>query len=984
MLKCNFVVQNESLYIATSSPSGQFALQTLSDSLLDAELKAFSGQPVSITDRQLYQITLWQLNEDKFVLSMRFHHALIDGESLALFSARILARYFDEQRALPSNEVDFFDYALFVSNQQTADTVDAQRSYWTQYLDSYQPLGNLPGYTPLAEGNSAKAQPLHIDKYQATLLQSTAQHQRCSTLGLLHTLFALSLNSLAGGNDLLIASPVSGRNDQNLDSVLGFFATTQLFRHQINGNVSLSALMNKTHSDYLQGLQHLHLPIGEIAALLPSRPKGSAIPFMLNINTQQDSAALDTGLTVSHIPQALGESLFDITLNVTITEQNWQCHWHYNSKRVTDGLIQRLSEQLHLWIAYLDTHLNTPVSQLEIVTAKERALVNSSNDTHTPVQGNLLAHIAAVSAKMPDKIAVEDSEANLTYRALLQRAKRYTGAIAASSNTPVKRVGIAMTPSCESIAAILGCMMAGAAYLPLDKQYPRQRLDYMVDSAELDLVISDEVQFDEVAMLMTAMVDEAQETQGAITQTPEAHQKAYLIFTSGTTGKPKGIPITHVALMNLAVAQSATFELNANSRVLQMANAGFDAAVSEWAIALYSGATLVIPAREEKQDSTRLQSLLCNKQITHITLPPALMPYINVASLTTLSHVVLAGQACQPDIAKQWSAHCKVFNAYGPSEAAVCTTIYQGDIAGKDVPIGMPISNMRCYIVNPLMQVCPAYVEGEILIGGTGLTSGYLHNAQANQDKFIRASFFGHSGETLYRSGDIGFYDESGNIHFVGRNDEQVKLNGFRIELAEIEVVAKLHAEIIDAKAIIIDAKAGQQLTLMVAAIQQTFDQEVLYAHLEQYLPNFMLPSTILSLTSLPTTANGKHDLDKLKQLALGQQSLPTSQPRYQFEQDIAAIWADALDRTTIGPDCDFFKIGGNSLTASQVCARIARHSNIDISARTLFMHSSLDEFCQHLLVTLLLSGNDSEQLEAYLNDVPEHIMEQLSIKLER
>ncbi len=537
---------------------------------------------------------------------------------------------------------------------------------------------------------------------------------------------------------------------------------------------------------------------------------------------------------------------------------------------------------------------------------------------------------------------------------------------------PEDFVGICLDRSIDMVVAMLATLKAGGAYLPLDPSYPQARLEHMLTDSQVQWVLTQQAmlgltQNTGVQSLALDAAAVQQALQQAVSTNPvlpgsSARQLAYLIYTSGSTGKPKGVMLEHHAAVNLARAQIKHFAVKPGSRVLHFASINFDAATSEWLMALLSGASLHICPTATRYNPIALADHLLQQQITHVTLPPAVLQQLDFERAYALQALIVAGEAFDQQLSDLWGAKYKFFNAYGPSEVTVCATM-SDPIQPGHLHMGRAMANTRLYVLDPQGQLVPPGLVGELYVAGVGLARGYLNQPQLTAERFIQHRFKDGHEERLYRTGDLVCYTEAGNLRFVGRSDHQVKIRGFRIELEEIEQQLTSHPQVQAALIMVDQAESAPRLVAYVIT-KQADDNHLtgqLRAHLQIALPDYMIPAVIMPLTQFPLTANGKIDRQALPAPVVTSPTAVHQAPVSHTEVTLAALWATVLNLPVaeISADANFFELGGHSLLAVKLMTQISKQLHVNLPIEALFEAQNLTELAAHVD---MLSGQHRAQ----------------------
>jgi amino acid adenylation domain-containing protein len=563
--------------------------------------------------------------------------------------------------------------------------------------------------------------------------------------------------------------------------------------------------------------------------------------------------------------------------------------------------------------------------------------------------------------RSPEAIALVFEDRELTYAELNSQANRLAHLLIGRGIGPENLVALALPRSAEMIIALLGVLKAGAAYLPLDADYPAERLAYMLRDAQPPCVLTTARIAERLPEGGVQLVLDHPTTAGALAQSPETnpsdaertgplspHNPAYVIYTSGSTGTPKGVVVAHAGIPSLAAASIDHLAITPKARILQFASLSFDVSLSEVAIALVSGATLALPAKEQRTGEP-LARFLRSRGITHALVPPAVLASLpDDLSLETL---VVGGEPSSPDLVSRWSKGRRMINVYGPTETTVCATMSE-PLSGTIVQlIGRPIWNTRVYVLDGGLRPVPVGVRGELYIAGAGLARGYLNRPALSAERFV-ADPSGAPGTKMYRTGDLARWRGDGELEFLGRADQQLKIRGFRIEPGEIEAVLLGHPAVAQAAVIAREDRQGDKRLVgyVVAQSGQPADPALLRSHVAQSLPDYMVPGAIMVLEALPLTPNGK-----LNRKALPVPDFRTSSgatwraPRIAREEILCGLFAETLAVPQVGIEDNFFELGGHSLLATRLVSRIRATLGVELPIRSLFEAPTVAELAERL-----------------------------------
>ena len=649
-------------------------------------------------------------------------------------------------------------------------------------------------------------------------------------------------------------------------------------------------------------------------------------------------------------------------LTLVIASDGQECFWFYNTSAFDGDSIARMQDQFAIFLQGIVTDPACCVAEIPLLSEQERhKILVDWNDTHTDYPKDKCIHqlFEAQVEQTPDAIAVIFGDEQLTYKELNRRANQLAHHLGNLGVRPEVLVGICVERSLEMIVGVLGILKAGGAYVPLDPAYPPERLVFMLEDAEVAVLLTQArlVEFlpkhqGRIVCVDTdwEIIERQSEENPRCNFTPE--NLAYVIYTSGSTGKPKGVLVPHSGISNLATALHRICNVQPNSRVLQFASLSFDGSVTELVMTLLAGATMVMGTRDSLLPGPNLIQLLRNFAIATVVLPPSVLAVLPANELPAVRTIIVAGEACSRDLVAKWSSGHRFFNGYGPTECTVCTTIVECTDSKEAPPIGRPIANTQVYILDAQKQLVPIGVPGELYIGGVGVTRGYLNRPELTAERFIPNPFSKDSGSRLYKTGDLTRYLPDGNIEFLGRIDYQVKIRGFRIELGEIEAVLRQNRAVQDAVVIgqEYDLNDKRLVAYVVPSQEQVFSTSELRRYLKQKLPDHMVPSAFVQLEALPLTPNDKVDRRVLPMPDRTRSVEETfAPPLTLFEEVMAGIWSEVLRLDSVGIHDNFFELGGHSLLAVRVLEQIEKTFGKNLPLATIFQSPTIEQLANLL-----------------------------------
>ncbi|WP_201374209.1 non-ribosomal peptide synthetase [Ktedonobacter robiniae] len=594
-------------------------------------------------------------------------------------------------------------------------------------------------------------------------------------------------------------------------------------------------------------------------------------------------------------------------------------------------------------------------------TERERILYHW-NETHRfSIRPRGLHQLFEEQARLtPNAIALKTSSVNLTYKEVEERANQLAHALCHMHLPAGGHVGVCMSKVPETIIGLLAILKAGGVYVPLDPHYPQERLAFMAADAQLSALLTQQKVRHALPALEVPILylesdwfQKSKESTKPLAWEVEVEQLAYIIYTSGSTGRPKGVQVSHQGICNMVEVQKRTFELQAGDRVLQFSSLSFDASIWEICMSICTGATLCLGEEDVVPAGHALEATLSSMAITVVTLPPSLLASLSPVALPQLRTIIVAGEACSAELVTSWSNGRRLFNAYGPTEATVCATIERCTDDTRQPAIGRPIDNTQTYILDSTLTPVPIGVAGELYISGIGLAYAYLNRQGLTAERFIPHPFSRQEGARLYRTGDRGRYRVDGTIEFLGRIDSQVKIRGYRIEPGEIEAVLLEHPTVQTCAVVVQKSAAGEQqlVAYITTRAQHVFSSEELRAYLQRCLPEYMLPTLLVPLETMPLTPNGKVDRKGLPDAQTIRQQTVASlvQPITSTERVVASIWQDCLHLEKVGLHENFFELGGHSLLVVQVIQRTQEHFQREVALTDLFEYPTVSAFAKFL-----------------------------------
>ncbi|KAB8143113.1 amino acid adenylation domain-containing protein [Chloroflexia bacterium SDU3-3] len=948
---------------------------------LDAALLEAARHGFDLASELPLRATLFALGPGEHALLLLLHHIAGDGASLDPL-ARDLAQAYAARRAggapawqpLP---VQYADYAawqarLLGDDADPESLIARQLAFWRGALAGAPDQLELPTDRPRPAVASYRGAtvPLAIPPALHARLAALARERGATVFMVIQAALAALLTRLGAGSDIPIGSPVAGRDERALDGLIGFFVNTLVLRTRTEGNPSFAALVDRVREADLAAYAHQDVPFERLVeALNPPRSlaRHPLFQVMLAFQSAPDAPLAMADLRASMRPLHIGAAKFDLLLNLDERRSadgspaGIEGFLEYSADLFGLPSAQALAARLLRLIEAAAASPSTPIGLLPLLSAQELAQIEAWNRTAHPVAPETLpsAFLAQV-ARSPDAPAVVFEGAQLTYAELDAAACRLARLLIDHGAGPERIVAVVVPRSLELITALYAIHKAGAAYLPIDPDYPLDRIAFMLEDAAPACVLSlapvvgvlPQDLVAPVLVLDTPSLAEELRRYPAHALAPaelaeplRPDHPAYVIYTSGSTGRPKGVVVPHAGIINRLRWMQAEYRLGADDRVLQKTPSSFDVSVWEFFWPLLEGATLVVARPDGHKDPAYLAELIQAERITTIHFVPSMLQVFihepSAARCTGLRRVICSGEALPAELVGQFYARLDVplHNLYGPTEASVDVTYWPcrpGD-AATSVPIGRPVWNTQLRILDANMQPLPVGVAGELYLAGVQLARGYLNRPELTAERFV-ADPFGPAGARMYRTGDLARWRDDGAVEYIGRIDHQVKIRGFRIELEEIEAQLAQRPEVAQVAVVVREDAPGDRriVAYVVPTALAEYDPVRLRRHLAGRLPEYMVPSAFVAVAALPLSPNGKLD-----RKALPAPDAPASvggrPPRTPQEAALCEIFAEVLGLSEVGAEDSFFDLGGHSLLAVQLISRAREALGAALSIGSLF-----------------------------------------------
>jgi surfactin family lipopeptide synthetase A len=961
-------------------------LRNLPDGQREAAALRIAGDdahiPFDLNRGPLFRAQLVQVADEDFRLFVTLHHLIFDGYSgYRVFLPELAALYESfaqgKPSPLPALDFQFADYALGQQEWQRGAEVEERLQYWKRQLANASPGLALPTATARsgAQNFAGAMRTLQVPAGLSEDLRRLSRQAGATSFMTLLAAFYVLLHRYSGQDDILIGSNTAGRNRPGTEKLLGYFLNTIVLRTDLSGDPSFTELVERVRKVTLGALANDGVPLDRLVAEVQPKRDGNRNPFFqVLFSLEPPLSNGNPGWDLTCIDVETGTSKFELCLVLDDRPDGLLCRFIYNTALFDEGAISRMAGHWHRLLESVVANPAGKISELPILSQPERdQLLVEWNRTDAPKPHLRVDELfeAQVQAK-PNAIAVKCGTQRLTYLELNRQADRVARRLQDLGVGPDQAVAICVDRSLEMMVGLMGILKAGGGYVALDPAYPRERLEFMLaDCGATVLLTHSRVTALQLAQRMTTVLldsnlqDSVRQHSVTEPETATFDSLAYMIYTSGSTGAPKGVPVTHG---NLAHSNQARLDYYKDpvGNFLLLSSYAFDSSVAGIFHTLTCGGTLVIPPPEARFEPTGIARLIAENSVSHMLTFPSLYAEVldraQPAQIASLKTVIVAGEVCpRPLLDRHYQVlpQATLFNEYGPTEATVWSTVYECEPGESDlhVPIGRPIENTQCYVLDRNQQPVPIYVPGELYIGGDGVTGGYRNRAKLSKASFVKSAFAAPDAAKLYRTGDLVRYRPDGNLEFLGRRDQQVKIRGLRIEPAEIEALLAQHPDVREGAVIVHSHGTGEpHLVAYVATREehQTSSGE-LQGFLKSRLPASMIPPVFHLLSTLPRTPNGKVDRARLQsdQLQSDQATAVIEPsrivgPRNEIEKRLLGIWQRVFKMDSHKPENqdvtqDFFALGGHSLLAAELLAGIEKEFGKIFSLAFVFQAPTIE-----------------------------------------
>ncbi|MED1784018.1 edeine biosynthesis hybrid PKS-NRPS EdeI [Brevibacillus fortis] len=924
---------------------------------------------------------LIRMDENKHLLLFDMHHIISDGVSINILIREFFQLY--QGLELPELRIQYKDYSVWQTEQLGNGVLAAQEKFWLKELGGELPVLNLPTDHPRPSVQSFEGDVLTFEIPQEMTEKILAQAKNNGATLYMTLLGALTimLSKYAGEEDIIIGSPVAGRHHADLENIVGVFLNTLAMRNFPRSDRTVADFLQEVKERALAALSHADYPFEMLVDRL-TLPKDTArnplfdVMFILQNTGDAKGSMSANGLTLSPYPFEQRSTQFDLTFDIIEREQRLIVDIEYSNKLFSKETITSMSTHFQKILEQMVEDPKQLIGKMSMLAAEERLLLMEQwNDTSLEYsrEKTVVQLFEEVAAIQPNALAVTCGDEKVTYAEINKRSNQVARLIKQHGVTADTCVGLLTNRSVEMMVGLLAILKAGAAFVPIDPQYPEERISYVLENSMTRLVLThDSLAEKQWGSVVRVDVNDSQIVMQDDSNLPAQAAPgdlAYVIYTSGSTGKPKGVMVEHGNLMSFCAGIGKHIDFASADKMLAVTTISFDIFLLETIVPLSKGMTVVIATEQQQADPQVLKELIFQEEINFLQLTPSRLQLMleeksNLHALDCLKAILIGGEALSAALFQRLRTQTKarLYNLYGPTETTIWSTV-QDLTDAEAITIGAPLPNTQVYILDEHLQVQPMKITGDLYIAGDGVTRGYFGQPALTAERYIPHPFI--PGQRMYKTGDLARWLPDGRIEYVGRSDFQCKVRGYRIELGEIESALCQHPEITEAVVSVRDTASNPYLAAYYMGTR-TLDSEELRAMLSKSLPDYMIPHFYTHMSMWPLTPNGKLDRKSLPEPdALNDNPTEYQAPATRLEEQVADIWREVLKREMVGMQDNFFHIGGTSLLLVQVHAKLEQLYPGRVRIADLFAHPTLSSLTNFLRNTALELADEQEETDS-------------------
>ncbi len=954
---------------------------------VEEKFRHYASTPFDLTNGPLVRIEIMNLGQEEHMLMFSGHHIICDGWSWSVILKEIGQLYTSyvtgESVELPIAG-KFSEYVREELAEQSGEDVQDAYKFWIEQFATLPPVLNLPTDRSRPAFKSFKGATVRyqFDDKAYKAAKSVASEEGVSLFTLLLSTFNLLLGRLAGQDDIVVAIPTAGQLQFGEDALVGHCVNLLPLRTRLDRSLPVTDFLKLTTTAVLDAYDYQECTLGGIIRRLSIPRDPGRMPLVeVNFNLDRDGAGVEfEGLEIS-VAQSPKEAVnFDIFFNLNEQEDGFFLDLDYNAELFDEKTIRRWVHHFEALLLGIAADVTTPIGQLPLTFAGQNEVKMTSfaqKIVDYPKDATLTSLFEQQALQSPDAVAVEFEDTRLTYQDLDEHANRFGQYLTSMGVGPEVLVGVHMERSAGMLVTLLGVLKAGGAYIPMDPSYPDTRISYMIEDAGLNLLLTEKALLNDLdesilpdGLKVVCLDSEWAKISKKSNDQPEvqinADNLAYVIYTSGSTGNPKGVEITHGALVNFLCSMQEEPGFSSTDILLSVTTLSFDIAGLELYLPVISGGKVVIVSQDTTIDGIKLSKAIEDADITVMQATPATWRMLLEAGWKGKPDLTIlcGGEAMPATLVRDLGDKCSaLWNMYGPTETTIWSSVHRIEIDAPVISIGTPIANTEFYILDDQLQPVPPGSIGQLYIGGDGLARGYLKRPELTAERFIPHPFSDDKTARLYNTGDLSRILPDGTFECLGRNDSQVKVRGYRIELGEIESALECHDGIVET-AVMARRDEYEETVLTAYFVPDEagqFSVSDLKSYLRESLPEYMVPAFFVEMDALPRTPNRKIDRNALPESEGQRPTLEDSYtaPRTPTEQVIAEVWTNVLQLEKVGIKDNFFDLGGHSLQATRVIARLREPLQYDVPLRLFFENPTISDLA--LAITELMASQETD-----------------------
>lgn len=897
-------------------------------------------------------------------IGLKIHHIISDGVSVRIFFSELLTIYENIEKnnewssGLSDLSLDYRDYAIWQHDWSLSSEFESSLQFWREKFSdrpltcSFFKSSNKTNLDPKIAISTTRT----VGSRITNRLRAIATESKTSMFNLLITIYSIFLSRHINDNRISIGTPITGRTNEKLNNLIGFFVDLLVYPFDIDEERTLNSALQATNDLSRDLLKHSDVPFDQIVKhVAPDRDDLGQPLFQAMIVHEISSHAGGSNTTRStHTYSSSDHANYDYLLLVRESNDSLEITHHVRASVFAPAVLQAMTHRFNTLLSRLGSQPNKRIADISMLPAREfnRVALNWNNTSRqNPYKSNtLVSRFLQLEKEDPYSPCIIDDEATWTRNDIVKLTKHYISILHKHDTSTSNHICICVPKSAHQISIVLAISSLGLSFVPIDPNAPIARKQSIIKASSASLLICDQktaeqdIEVKQILNINTHSFNSSTTDINDIHDQSKSEEICYVCFTSGSTGTPKGVCVSHFNLISLFHSHSEHFKLTKSSRVLSTLGFYFDAGIGEQTRALLAGSELYFTSKDLLRNPDELLRLLKAYEITHVGIPPSVLQVLDPMyseQLTKLNVLVTAGEALPASTAEVWGSKRTIITGHGATETTIGDTIAVNWNLKKKPPLGRPLANMKAYILNHSNQICPAYVIGQLAMTGPQVTNGYLNEPQKTKDRFIEEIPLVSSPYKYYLTGDQAYYDRFGVLHFVGRTDYQLKIRGYRIEPGEIEVAACEHPGVSGAVCTAKNDASNRKVLCLYYTTSSSNDDTNLQSYLEEKLPPYMVPTHIIAVETMPTTSNGKVDYKSLPDISEASSVEEIVEPNSETERLMLGIWKAVLKLEKISVNSKFFAIGGDSIQAIQLLSS-CKNNGIHLTPTDLYKHQTI------------------------------------------